>query len=31
MMESGSDVWLFYSANLWGTDDYGIGVAKCDR
>ncbi len=29
MMESGSDVWLFYSANLWGTDDYGIGVAKC--
>ena len=21
--------WLFYSANLWGSDDYGIGIAHC--
>ncbi len=29
MIQNGSDFWLFYSANLWGTDDYGIGVARC--
>jgi Glycosyl hydrolases family 43/Protein of unknown function (DUF732) len=22
-------LWLFYSANEWGTPDYGIGVARC--
>ena len=21
--------WLFYSANLWGTPNYGIGIARC--
>jgi hypothetical protein len=29
MIENGNTYWLFYSANLWGTDDYGIGVARC--
>jgi hypothetical protein len=29
MMENGNTYWLFYSANLWGTDNYGIGVASC--
>ena len=29
MIENGNTFWLFYSANLWGTDDYGIGVARC--
>ena len=29
MVQSGSNLWLFYSANLWGTEDYGIGVAEC--
>ncbi len=29
MLESGGNLWLFYSANLWGTDHYGIGVAQC--
>jgi hypothetical protein len=29
MIQNGSDYWLFYSANDWGTDDYGIGVARC--
>jgi hypothetical protein len=29
MLESGNNLWLFYSANLWGTDDYGIGIARC--
>jgi hypothetical protein len=29
MIRSGSTYWLFYSANLWGTPDYGIGVARC--
>ena len=29
MLESGGTFWLFYSANLWGTDHYGIGVAHC--
>ena len=29
MIRSGNDFWLFYSANLWGSDGYGIGVARC--
>ena len=29
MMQNGNTYWLFYSANLWGTDNYGIGVAHC--
>jgi hypothetical protein len=29
MIENGNTFWLFYSANLWGTDGYGIGVARC--
>jgi len=29
MLESGGTFWLFYSANLWGTDHYGIGIAQC--
>jgi len=29
MIQNGSTFWLFYSANLWGTDGYGIGVARC--
>jgi hypothetical protein len=29
MIRSGSSYWLFYSANLWGTPEYGIGVARC--
>ncbi len=29
MIQNGSTYWLFYSANLWGTDNYGIGVASC--
>jgi hypothetical protein len=29
MVQNGNTYWLFYSANLWGTDDYGIGVARC--
>ena len=29
MIQNGSSFWLFYSANLWGTDGYGIGVASC--
>jgi len=29
MVQSGSTFWLFYSANLWGTPNYGIGVARC--
>ena len=29
MVQSGDDFWLFYSANLWGTPDYGIGIAHC--
>ena len=29
MMQSGTTYWLFYSANMWGTDNYGIGVARC--
>jgi hypothetical protein len=29
MIENANTYWLFYSGNLWGTDDYGIGVARC--
>ena len=29
MIENDNTFWLFYSANLWGTDNYGIGVARC--
>ena len=29
MIRSGPTYWLFYSANLWGTPDYGIGIAQC--
>jgi hypothetical protein len=29
MIQQGDDYWLFYSANLWGSDNYGIGIAHC--
>lgn len=29
MVESNGTFWLFYSANLWGTPNYGIGIARC--
>jgi len=29
MIKADGTHWLFYSANAWGTPDYGIGVAKC--
>jgi hypothetical protein len=29
MLESNGHFWLFYSANQWGTDHYGIGIAQC--
>lgn len=29
MLEANGTFWLFYSANLWGTPNYGIGVARC--
>jgi hypothetical protein len=29
MVQQGTTYWLFYSANLWGTPSYGIGVARC--
>ena len=29
MVESAGRFWLFYSANDWGTDNYGIGIAEC--
>ena len=29
MVENANTFWLFYSANLWGSDNYGIGVAHC--
>ncbi len=29
MIENDNTFWLFYSGNLWGTDNYGIGVARC--
>jgi hypothetical protein len=30
MLEANNTYWLFYSANLWGTNDYGIGIARCE-
>jgi Glycosyl hydrolases family 43 len=29
MVQSGGTFWMFYSANLWGTPGYSIGIAKC--
>jgi hypothetical protein len=29
MIQQGNNYWLFYSANLWGSDNYGIGIAHC--
>ena len=29
MVKSSGTWWLFYSANQWGTDHYGIGIARC--
>lgn len=29
MVESNGNFWLYYSANQWGTDHYGIGIAHC--
>jgi hypothetical protein len=29
MVQSGTTFWMFYSANLWGTPNYSIGIAKC--
>jgi hypothetical protein len=29
MIEQNGHFWLFYSANMWGTPNYGIGVAEC--
>ncbi len=29
MIREGSIYWLFYSANLWGTPNYSIGIAAC--
>jgi hypothetical protein len=29
MVQSGNTFWMFYSANLWGTPNYSIGIAKC--
>jgi hypothetical protein len=29
MVQSGNTFWMFYSANLWGTRNYSIGLAKC--
>ncbi|MGD0392098.1 MAG: glycoside hydrolase family 43 protein [Acidimicrobiales bacterium] len=29
IVESNGNFWLFYSANKWGTDHYGIGIAHC--
>jgi hypothetical protein len=29
MIENAGTFWLFYSGNRWGTDNYGIGVARC--
>ncbi len=29
MVQQGNNYWLFYSANLWGSDNYGIGIAHC--
>ena len=29
MVQSGRVFWMFYSANLWGTPNYSIGIAAC--
>jgi hypothetical protein len=29
MIKEGGIYWLFYSANLWGTPNYSIGIAAC--
>jgi hypothetical protein len=29
MVENANTYWLFYSANQWGSQNYGIGVARC--
>ena len=29
MVQSGNTFWMFYSANLWGTPNYSIGIANC--
>ena len=29
MVQSGTTFWMFYSANLWGTPNYSIGIAEC--
>ena len=29
MVQSGKVFWMFYSANLWGTPNYSIGIAAC--
>ena len=29
MIKEGNTYWLFYSANLWGTPNYSIGIADC--
>ena len=29
MVQSGKVFWMFYSANLWGTPNYSIGLAAC--
>ena len=29
MVQSGNTFWMFYSANLWGTPNYSIGIAEC--
>ncbi len=29
MIKENSVYWLFYSANLWGTPNYSIGIAAC--
>jgi hypothetical protein len=29
MVQSGTAFWMFYSANLWGTPSYSIGIAEC--
>ena len=33
MLEANGVFWLFYSANLWGSENYGIGLAAdlCGR
>jgi hypothetical protein len=29
MIENDGAFWLFYSANRWGSNHYGIGIARC--